>query len=274
MTVFLAASDESSGATSSSDFQCTGWLAPEQDWSQFFIPAWRERVLDGPPKIPYLHVTEMRSRAWREKHGISSLDAERRLDEAASIIATMGSLYPLKVKIGGSLFRKLFQKTQFAVASGARKRYEPDYNAFLTYAYAVLCRVKVKFPDAERVDFLVEQKFDITKHSQEFFETLPNSLRHIGRADLIPLLGTFTQGSKEKAPLQAADFLCWHSQRADAGTLELNDIRRWNPMARKKGFSFDVPDELMTALAEAFEKHEGQVEPSNPPPAPSTSRSR
>jgi hypothetical protein len=258
MTVFLAASDESSGATSSSDFQYAGWLAPEQDWSRFFIPAWQERVLDTRPKIPYVHVTEMRSRAWREKYGISCLDAEQRLDEAAKIIATMGSLYPLKVKIGGSLFRELFQKTHFAVASGARKRYEPDYNAFLTYAYAVLCRVRVKFPDAERVDFLVEQKSGVTKHTQEFFDTLPASLRHIGRSDLIPLLGTFTPGSKETIPLQAADFLCWHSQRADTGTLEQNDILRWNPMARKKGLSFDVPDQLMKALAQAFEKYEKQ----------------
>src|SRR6266446_3021519 len=256
MTVFLAASDESSGANSSSDFQCTGWLAPEQDWSQFFNPAWQERVLDALPKIPYLHVTEMRSRAWREKYGLSASDAANRLDEAASIIATMGSLYPLKIKIGGSLFRKLFQNTQFQVASGGRKRYEPDYNTFLTYAYAVLCHVKIKFLDAERVDFLVEQKSGVTKHSQEFFDTLPNSLHHIGRSDLIPLVGTFTPGSKEQIPLQAADFLCWHSQRADAGTLVDSDIRRWNPMARKKGFSFDVSDDLMTTLADAFEKYE------------------
>ena len=104
MAVFVAASDESGGSTHLSDFQCTGWLAPENDWLRFFGPAWQEHVLDGPPKIPYLHVTEMRSRAWREKHGLTRRDAENRLDEAAGVIASTGSLYPLTVKISGHYF--------------------------------------------------------------------------------------------------------------------------------------------------------------------------
>lgn len=254
MAVFVSASDESSGGTHLSDFQCTGWLAPKQDWSRFFAPAWQERVLDGPPKLPYLHVTEMRSRAWRERHGITRLDAENRLDEAADIIATMGSLYPVTIHVKGSLFRHLFKKKKLVASTGARRSYEPDHYAFLVYAYAVLCRVKVKYFDAEKVDFIVENKSNVTMYVRDLYETLPYALRHIGRSDLLPLVGEFIPGSKERIPLQAADFLCWHNQRAQVGQMEDSDIRRWNPMAKKKGFSFDVPEELLEEFAAAWEE--------------------
>jgi hypothetical protein len=122
--------------------------------------------------------------------------------------------------------------------------------------YAVLCRVKIKHPEAGQVDFIVENKAEITKHLSGFYDSMPNALRHVGREDLIPLLGKFIPGSKERVPLQAADFLCWHAQRADADTLTLEDRRRWHPMAQKKGFSFTVAKDLLTGLADAFEKHE------------------
>jgi hypothetical protein len=258
VAVFISASDETAGECSDSDFQIMGWIAPELDWSQFFAPAWQERVLDGPPKIPYLHVTDMRSRAWREKHGITRLDAESRLDEAASVIDTMGSLYPLKIKVDGRIFANNLKKRKFFASSGARIEYEPDYYAFLIYAFAVLCRVKVKYPEADKVDFVVEQRSKITKYVQDFYETLPKSLRHIGREDLIPLVGDFIPGSKERTPLQAADFLCWHGQRSDAGTLEDSDARRWNPIAKRQGFPFDVPPRLLRKLADAWKNRESE----------------
>lgn len=255
MSVFVSASDESSGADHLCDFQCSGFVAPEADWSQFFAPAWQERVLNGPPKIEYLHVTEMRSRSWREKNGVTEIDAEKRLDEAASIIDTMGSLYPVKIRVNGPVFRRLYAPHQIVVASGAHKRYEPDYYAFIYYVYVVLARITIRHPDAEKVNFVVEQKSTITTHIRELYESMPDALRHIDRSDLIPLLGEFIPGTKERIPLQAADFLCWHSQRADAGTLEEADVRRWNPLAKKLGFSFDVPEKLMKQLAEAFDEH-------------------
>ena len=257
--VYLAASDESSGANFFSDFLVTGWLAPEEDWFRFFNPAWQQRVLDREPKIPYLHVTEMRSRAWRETHGITQLQANDRLDEASNIIDTLGSLYPMQVKVLGQDFRTLFQGVEFQGSSGGRKRYEPDFYAFVTYIYAVLCRVKVKFPEAERVDFLVEQKSDFTRLMQDFHESMPNALRHIDRADLIPLVGKFISGTKEDIPLQAADFLCWHSQRAQAEKLEESDFRRWSPMAAMKGFSFEMKSDLMGLLATAFQREQKRL---------------
>jgi hypothetical protein len=71
MAVFTAASDETSGGNPLSVYHYSGWVMPEPDWSHFFTPAWQERVLDGPPNIPYLHMTEICSKAWREQNGIS-----------------------------------------------------------------------------------------------------------------------------------------------------------------------------------------------------------
>jgi hypothetical protein len=260
MAVFVSASDEGSGANHLCPFEVTGWIAPEEDWSRFFAPAWQSRVLDGPPVIPYLHVTEIRSKAWRLKYGLTKLQADYRLDEAASVIGALGSLYPVRIVLDGSLFRRAFATHKLLAMSGGVKRYEPDYYAFMTYAYAVLCRVKINHPEAEKVDFVVEYKAGITEHLRGFHESLPNALKHIEREDLIPLVGEFIPGSKERVPLQAADFLCWHSQRADADKLTLEDWRRWQPMAQKKGFSFTVTEDLLIGLAEAFEKHGAQNE--------------
>ncbi len=54
MALFVVGTDESSGATHRNPFLRAGYIAPEKDWYEFFAPAWQERVLDGPPSIPYL----------------------------------------------------------------------------------------------------------------------------------------------------------------------------------------------------------------------------
>ena len=149
------------------------------------------------------------------------------------------------------------QAHQLLAGSGGRKRYEPDYYAFVIYAFVVLNRVKIRFPNAEKVDFIVERKSSLTTHIQEFYESLPTALKHVNREDLLPLMGDFIPAAKERVPLQAADFLCWHSRRADARMLDETDMRRWNPMAKKKGFNFTAPERLMASLAEAFTARSG-----------------
>jgi hypothetical protein len=256
MAVFLAASDETSGANAFGLYHYAGWIAPEPDWSRFFNPAWQQRVLDGPPTIPYLHMTEMRSRAWREKWRITETDMDERLDEAARVIDTMGSLYPLKLTIDASIFRPLYKPHKMVVASGAQKDFVPDFLAFVAYVHAVLVSVQLRNPEAEKVDFLVENNSQITKHIYELYKTLPESLTYIGKPELIPLLGKFLPGEKDRVPLQAADYLCWHSQRAEANTLfDDRDLRRWNTIAARKGFNLSLPTSVLTALAQAFTEH-------------------
>src|SRR5262249_10485160 len=98
---FMSGSDESAGKTQRDTFFFGGFVAPEEDWSRFFEPAWQERVLDGPPAIPYLHMTEIRSQKWRSQFGLSRAAADERVDEAFSVIETMGSLYPIGIHVDG-----------------------------------------------------------------------------------------------------------------------------------------------------------------------------
>jgi len=257
MAVWVAASDETSGGNKFSKYHYAGWLAPERDWYDFFAPAWKERVLDGPPKIPYLHMTEMRSRAWREKHGITALQVDDRLDLAADLIRQMYSLYPLNITIDGSVFAPLYKKFKVLSKSGhGAKDFQPDFLAFVSYAYAVLLGVSKKFPEAEKVDFLVENNSEITKHIHELYETLPESLTGVGHPELVPLMGEFNPAGKDRVPLQAADYLCWHLRRADAQTLDLRDTARWNTIASRKGFSWEMPKKVLIDLAKAFRKRE------------------
>lgn len=255
MAVFVAASDETSGGNVFSVYHYAGWIAPEPDWTLYFAPAWQERVLDGPPKIPYLHMTEMRSKAWRNQYGITEADAEERLDEAARVIDQMGSFFPLMFTINGADFNPLYKEHKVIVASGGSKDFQPDFLAFIAYAYGVLKYVHDKHPSAEQVDFLVENNSEITKHIYEFYKSMAGALNHIGAPELIPLLGRFLPGGKDRVPLQAADYLCWHSRRADSDTLDRRDAARFGTIASRKGARLIIPKEVMTGLSDSFRKH-------------------
>lgn len=255
MAVFVAASDETSGGNVGSAYHYAGWIAPEPDWSNFFTPAWKERVLDGPPEIPYLHMTDIRSRAWRGKYGITETVVEERLDEAARVIDQMGSLFPLMYTIHRSDFNPLYKEHKVIVASGATKDFQPDFLAFLAYAYGVLKYVHDKHPSADRVNFLVENNSEITKHIYEFYKGMPGALNHIEAPELIALLGEFLPAGKDRVPLQAADYLCWHSRRADSDTLDTRDAARFGTIASRKGFRLTIPKEVLTGLSEAFREH-------------------
>jgi hypothetical protein len=101
MAVFLAAADESDGAFQRGPFLFGGFVAPTNDWIDWFVPAWEERVLNRHPAIPYLHMVDIRSARWREKNGLTWDDAEHRVDEATRIIGSMGSLMPVRTLMDG-----------------------------------------------------------------------------------------------------------------------------------------------------------------------------
>jgi hypothetical protein len=89
--LYTAYSDEAGIGDPSGEFLVAGYLARESLWPEI-ITAWHERVLDGPPKIPFLHTTKVRSRAWRNEHGISYHESERRVAEAVRVIYSTGGL--------------------------------------------------------------------------------------------------------------------------------------------------------------------------------------
>jgi hypothetical protein len=255
MAVFVAASDETSGRDENCIYHYSGWVAPEQDWSRYFSPAWQEQVLNGPPKIPYLHMTDIRRQQWRDEHKIARDDADWRMDIAAIVIKQMGSLYPLNLQIDGSRFKPLFKEHTVVLPAGGEKRFLPDFLAFLSYAWCVLAYVKAKHPCAEKVDFMVERNSDITRYMNAFYDQLPAALVKIKSPELVDLMGDFVPVDKHRPPVQAADYLCWLSRRAEENALGERDLKRFGTISCRQGFKLALPDSVLTGLAESFSKN-------------------
>jgi hypothetical protein len=252
MAVFVAASDENAGQNQRERFFLGGWLAPEDDWSRFFAPAWQERVLDGPPRIPYLHMTDIRSSGWRAERGLSRLDADGRIDAAITLIDGTMSLLPIVIDADAGHFRDQMKGTKIVVKSGAAKNFEPDYICFLGYAFHVLNHLEEFHPEAEKVDFVVEVNGEITKHIQEFHSHFPADLQTIGRESLIKLVGELIPAGKDRIPLQAADVLCWHIGRArQPETMDADDVRRYQKLTRRQGIRVTLSEDMIEALRSA-----------------------
>jgi hypothetical protein len=187
MTVFVAASDESTDAKQQGLFYRAGFVAPAKDWFDWFVPAWEERVLVGPPPIPYLHMTDIRSRSWRDKHGLSGGGAERRLDEAFRVIASMGSIFPIGSEIEHDHIKRSFRGIAVRGRTKPQKRIykmEPDYLAFLTFANAVLLYVHIHHPECDKVDFLIERSGTVTDRIRDFHHEMAGSLERTGQPEL------------------------------------------------------------------------------------------
>lgn len=251
MAVFVSASDETLGG---GIFHHAGWLAPESDWATIFTPAWQQSVLDGPPRIPYLHMTDIRSRKWREENGVSSIDAENRVDAAFNVIGRMNTLYPLCSQTTADVFVRLFREHKIRTNKGAIKRYEPDHLCFLGYIYLVLNYAHVKHPDTERVDFIVERKNGVFDQMKEFYESLAEMFEALGSPELIRFMGDLIPGGKERIPLQAADVLCWHTQRAELRSFTGVDGERYKSIAQRPGIIQRWTNEELEEMAKNLKK--------------------
>jgi hypothetical protein len=255
MAIFVSGSDETSGKTQRDNFVFAGWVAPEEEWSRFFAPAWQERVLDGPPAIPYLHMTDIRSPRWREEYRISQLDADDRIDEAFRLIDTMQSLYPVGIMVDAGHVRDRFAKTRVtALRLKAKARaFEPDFVCFLAYSWIVLNYLDQHHPEAEKVDFVVEKNGATTKHIQDFHSALAQSLEALGNPSLARFVGDIIPGEKGRIPLQAADLLCWHTARSrHPETMDLADRRRYATIAHRKGTYEQISNEQVFRMAETL----------------------
>jgi len=102
MAVFFVSGYESAGKNRRDQFIFAGFVATERDWSEIVAPAWDGLVLNGNPRIPYLHMTDIRSKKWREENGISSEEAGRRVDRAVDAIAAAEFMYPIGLTVSGA----------------------------------------------------------------------------------------------------------------------------------------------------------------------------
>lgn len=262
MAVFVSASDESDGGHHRSKFWYGGWVMPKSDWEKYFAPAWQERVLRPHPKIPFLHMTDIRNPEWLRKHSLTWDQAQEKMDDAAVVIDQMGSLYPIAVGVNGGSFLDAHGKKKVMqnVAGTKGARFLVDHYSFNAYVLAALNHIYHRHPDAEKVDFIVERKEGVSEKLTEFYDTFADSLRHIGRPELVKYLGKLTAVGKDYIPVQAADMLCWHISRTDLGLLKGRDALRAGTIFRKAGKPIDLSDKIHKDLAESFARRIEELE--------------
>jgi hypothetical protein len=193
-------------------------------------------------------MTDIRSRQWREKYGLSQSAADARVDEAFILIRSMGTLYPIGTHLDAAHFRDRSAKLKVVVSTGGAKSFEPDYICFLAYAVLVLDYLDKCHPEAEKVDFIVERKGDVTKHVQEFHSHMAKHLKILGSPSLSRLVGDLIPGDKDCVPLQAADLLCWHSARSTSKTMDAPSQRRYAAIAHNPGCLKELDRNLVGQL--------------------------
>lgn len=252
MAVYIAYSDESGVADPSGEFIVGGYVAAEQEWP-WVERAWQERVLDGPPKLPYFHMNEIRREDWRTQHKISFIEADRRTDEAVRVLYSMGAMSALASFIKRSDLSEVFHskyKRKKQVPIGLD---EPDYFCFLAYTCYVLAELHKRYPDADRVNFILSRKHKVT---QRIIANHDDTKKQVAilMPELAPLLGgVFPAPMETKLPLQAADVLLWHLQRYYAKTYDRIDERRiWMLTKERDGYLHEWERSELEDMATKF----------------------
>jgi hypothetical protein len=259
MTAFLAFSDESC-SNQSGYFFYSGLVAPESDWNSYFSPAWQERVLDGPPTIPYLHTTEIKSICGREKFGITSFEADRCMDEAINIFSSTGSIFPITVCVDALLFNEITDSLRIREVDTRQFRapykFEPDFLCFLIYIFYALKETSSRYPDVEKIDFIVERNGRITSRFNSFYRDLPSLLPMFGYPELVNMMGKIILEGKTCIPLQAADLWNWYTFRARDRNLQSVDIYRLLRLTDKLGIKHNVEKSFLEELINSLMQHE------------------
>jgi hypothetical protein len=235
LSLYLAFSDEAGIADNGGEFLVAGYVAHETEWP-WITRAWQERVLDGPPKIPYLHMTEIRSRGWREKNSISYNESEERVAEAVRVLQSSGPLVAVASVMKRSDLHEAIHTRYVSRKKVPKGVDEPDYACFLKFVGLMLIQVHDRYRDARRVDFIVSRKETVAKGLGDMIETTKLYLAD-AHPEIASLLGELIPASMEaELPLQAADVLCWHLQRYYTGTFDRTDENRmWMLLKERDG---------------------------------------
>lgn len=247
MAVFVCGLDESAGQHRRDNFIMGGFVAPEDDWSRIVAPAWEKRVLNGPPEIPYLHMTEIRSQKWRDAHDLSKSDADLRVDAAIDIIDNTDSLFPIALNLDGGVTMDTISDLRMVHPGVGIAPLAPDYVCFMGISYLVFQYVSKEYPEAEKVDFVIERNGRITKFIQVFHSGLASALTALGLPQAAKLVGDLIPAGKERVPLQAADVLCWHTARRRE-TMDELDRRRYGKLAARRGMNAELTPDQIRAL--------------------------
>jgi len=254
VAVYTAYSDEAGIGDPTGEFLVGGYLATEAVWNDVRI-AWQERVLDGPPPIPELHMTDIRSWRWREEKGISYNDAENRVAEAVRVIFSTGSMDAVASVIKRSLLHEVFPKQTDPKKKRIANLDTPDYICYMAYILIMLLRARKLHPDATKVNFVFAEKEETKKGMKLVVEGTRRFLA-AQIPDVSELFGEFMSEVPGKAiPLQTADLICWHLQCNYRGGFPRTDENRmWYLLKERDGDLHTWSKESLEELAVALQK--------------------
>jgi hypothetical protein len=236
VSIYVAFSDESAIADPGGEFLVAGYVASEDNWA-WVTRAWQERVLDGPPRLPYLHMTDIRSSAWRSENSVSFNDAENRVSEGVRILYASGSLTAMASVIKRRDITEIIHSLYPSKKKIPTGLDEPDYTCYMAYLAIMLIRVRAVYPDAALVNFVCSSKNKkITKGLKDVLDVTRAYLTDY-RPERAPLLGGLVTASPPlQLPLQCADVLCWHLQRYYSGAFDRTEENRmWYLLKERDG---------------------------------------
>lgn len=216
MAVFVAQSDESGSGDNIGVFLVGGCVSVETNWGPF-ADAWDQFVLQPPPRIPYLHMREIRSFAFKKKHKLTDVEAEEKIQSAVDLLGNIAERSHTGTPAMHGVLSIIKQSDLSDMVALVESRGHtidkgtfdlPDYLCFLAYAQVVIDKTAQMFPDIEHVDFVVSAKGKIPDQYKIYLTGIKQRLE---RSDLVGEL--YPADPKTRIPLQIADVFCWHRRR-------------------------------------------------------------
>jgi hypothetical protein len=193
-------------------------------------------------------MTEIWGEEFQDEHGITGSDAFWCVEEAVTLLMNMGSFLPITSIIRDAEFQTLLVEPLKAMGGFGEIVEEPDYLCYLALAAGIVPVVQRTMPHVTKINFLVERHRKTSPIIERFHAHLQDVFEK--RPELLRLLGTFKVRGKRCIPVQAADALCWYSQRRLAGNLNRIQWRQMGMMTSRPGVLHRHKPEALRELAE------------------------
>jgi hypothetical protein len=252
LSVYVSYSDESSVMDGKGQFIIAGVVADERYWPTF-SRRWAEEILDTVPKIPYVHMIDLRSKEWRYEHGLCWEQQLQKVNQAIKIICEEKSVGVFMGSMPEARWTAFKNRVEAEGTSIGRHKGLADYPCFTTYVTAVLNQVAYDLQGhLQKISFVVSRKRYASHYLQTDVKTAIDRKLKADHPELAIFFGDIIPLSMEDhPPLQAADVVCWHLNRAYAEKLEGSEIDSANTKRLgDKGIVGMVLEEKMIAEME------------------------
>ncbi len=254
MSVYVSNTDESqSKDQKSGQFFIAGYVADEQKWPDF-SKRWNEEVISSDPPIPYLHMVDIRSQTWRDKHELSRAEADEKVNKAVAVIAQTDFITAYCAHISECAYNKMHDVLKAKDPAMAAKSHI-DYLCFGAYSVLLLKKLAVDDPTLRKVIFNISRKKGVSHHLEHSLHDATLEMLENRHPKFAPMFGdVLALNMDDHMPLQSADVFCWHLQRSySMSKPEDPDTMRNIITLLNKGFcNVGIPDSALEALTESY----------------------